>query len=239
MLWGDTDRRWSRGMDDPTGVSSHPPPQYPMYRLYTSRIHQRREVGASMKRLIVSKPNGDVTQPFSIEEAQLIVRKQARNRGNKIDGWRLRVRGDEFGNIFHDLQNAMFRWEALVNNHKDKGDVIVLDIIDHPYSIVSRWVEVDPPAVQTVGNNDIDIIYGYWHDLYKGSRNAGICVYKFSGGRPSQHCRWIDNNEDPGDGANASDEFLDSMESMKDAAYEAVRKGKRFMATKGDDGIPL
>jgi hypothetical protein len=49
----------------------------------------------------------------------------------------------------------------------------------------------------------------------------------------------MDNNNIPGDGANASDEFLNTMDAMKDAAYEAVALGKRWQTTNGDDGLPL
>lgn len=188
--------------------------------------------------MVVSKPNGDVTQPLTVAEAQDVVRAQAKNRGEKMDGWRLKVRGEEFGVVRHDLELIMQRWANLVRNNDEAGDAIILDIIDHPYSIVSRWVRSEE-FEQTKGNRDIDQIFTWWHKEYPKSRNAGICVYKFSGSTPSQHCNWTDNNAVPGDGANASDEFLATMEMMKDGAAEAVRLGKRFLATNGDDGIPV
>lgn len=190
--------------------------------------------------LIVSRPNGEPTGPLTLREAHDAVSDQTRRRGSARDGWRLRVRGDEFGVIHNNHDDLMDRWDVLAKKNNKKGDVIVVDIIDHPYSVIARWVdEPDPPVRDTSGNDDIDVIYTGWHSEYPHSRNAGICVYKFTNGVPSQHCRWNDNDGTPGDGANASDEFLSNMEEMQDAAAWGVAQYKRFQATKGDDGLPI
>lgn len=188
-------------------------------------------------KLIVSKPNGENSGPLSIAEARPMVRGQIDlPRGSQADGWRLRTRGDPFGAVRHDLGEVMDKWEEKVRVNDRIGDVVVVDILEHPYSAVSRWIEDKPSAVQTEGNKDIDIIYSWWHDKFPNSRNAGICVFK--GNPPSQHCKWTDNNEVPGDGSNASDEFLATMSDMKDAAADFVRESKRFSATDGAEGIP-
>jgi len=191
-----------------------------------------------MNALILSKPGGENTGPLTVDEARPIVRNQIdAPRGNPRDGWRLKIRGNEFGFIRHDIVDVMDRWESLARQNDAKGDVVVVDIMDHPYSSVARWAEIKSPVKQTSGNHDIDLIYTAWHGRYPNSRNAGICVFK--GDPPSQHCDWTDQNEEPGDGANASDEFLSTMEDMLDAAAWGVAQGKRFLATKGDDGLPF
>ena len=182
--------------------------------------------------MVVSRPNGDVTEPLRFNAAEEVVHQQAKNRGNARDGWRLKTRGDEFGTTFHDFQKMMDRWSQLAQQHDKKGDVIVLDIMEHPYSVVARWVDTMLPIKDTSGNRDIDQIWTWWHEQWPNSRNAGICVFKYTGGRPSQHCNWNDNNGEPGDGSDASDEFLNGMEMMKDAAYEAVNFAKQ-------DELPL
>lgn len=193
------------------------------------------------KKLIVSKPNGEHTGPLGLPDARRIVREQAEKLGDPGDGYRLKIRGGWEGSPRHDLGATIEKWDDLVTLNDHVGDVVVLDILAHPYAIVARWVDAAPPITQTSGNHDIDAIYTYWHDRYPASRNAGICVYKKISGTDtySQHCKFEDNNESPGDGANAFDEFLATMEQLYDACADLARQGAKFAATNGAEGLPV
>jgi len=192
------------------------------------------------RKLIVSRPNGDHTAPLAVNEARSVVEGQARKRGNDSDGYRLRIRDGWEGEARHDLANTMDKWEEIVLLNDHVGDVVVLDLLHHPYSIVSRWVDAQPPIKQTSGNDDIDLLYTWWHTRYPQSRNAGICVYKKIAGTStySQHCYRTDVGE-PGPGANAFDEFLETMEEMYDGATDLAREGFRFTESNGREGLPV
>lgn len=199
-------------------------------------------------KLLISRPNGEHSSPFTVPQARRAIRKQLGSNGfpDKHRA-RLRVRGEEFGTWRDKMGPLLDRWGQLVQSHDKAGDAVAIDIEDHAYSIVSRWVEITPPSIQTDGNEDIDRIYTYMVRTYSGASSGGICVYKIildGNGRPtgtySEHCNWSANNPPPlGPGADACDIFLPTMTAMKNAAADLVVLSSKFFHGDQQVGLPV
>lgn len=173
------------------------------------------------RRYLVTKPDGNNTRPLRLLGAKRKVRSLAAKKAPDDARFRLKIRGDEFSTWRKSLSSTMDRWTDLLKNRCQVGDVLVLDISDQPYSILTRVVDIAPPLIQTEGNSDIDTIWTYIkRDLNTDFRNGGICNRRYIDGTTTwtQHSPW----PPPDPGSNALDIFLRTMEQMYDLSNKLV-----------------
>lgn len=173
------------------------------------------------EKYIISKPSGGNTRPLGLTRASRVVRRQANRRAPEDARFRLKKRGEDWSSWRRSLKTTMERWKAMLANQCRVGDVVVLDIEDHPYSITTRVIEVSPPLIQTEGNNKIDEIWTYIkRDLGISFRNGGICNKRYIDGTTTwtQHSPW----PAPDPGSNALDIFMSTMNQMYDLSNKLV-----------------
>lgn len=163
-------------------------------------------------------------------------------------GYRAKMRGNDWPAHFVDLGAVMADVRAFLDRAGD-GDMVLVDSEKAPGAVAVRCYEVVAPAVQTIGNAQIDLIWTGVHAAFPTVASYGICNRRFVEGTTqwTEHCPW------PADEMWARDGFPSAMDSIGSNAWDIggpmslltpvatylQREGQKWHETPVRAGLPV